>query len=96
MFGTDLSLTTFRNYGFIQVSHFYVFDSFSHIWICIIPDLVNVFEMFLPQLLLYPNPSDPLNEEAAALMLSDWDTYARRVQGIDQYLDRFQKFHFLY
>lgn len=44
-------------------------------------DLVNVFEVFLPQLLLYPNPSDPLNGEAAALMMRDRATYDQRVKG---------------
>lgn len=53
----------------------YVLCSFSH------PDLVNVFEVFLPQLLLYPNPSDPLNGEAAALMLRDRAAYEQRVKG---------------
>ncbi|KAG6507068.1 hypothetical protein ZIOFF_032408 [Zingiber officinale] len=43
-------------------------------------DLVNVFEVFLPQLLLYPNPSDPLNGEAAALMLHDQSAYEQKVK----------------
>ncbi|CAN1189763.1 Ubiquitin-conjugating enzyme E2 5 [Linum perenne] len=43
-------------------------------------DLVNVFEVFLPQLLLYPNPSDPLNGEAAALMMRDRTAYDQRVK----------------
>ena len=46
-------------------------------------DLVNVFEVFLPQLLLYPNPSDPLNGEAAALMMRDRTSYEQRVKGND-------------
>lgn len=44
-------------------------------------DLVNVFEVFLPQLLLYPNPSDPLNGEAAALMMRDRAAYEQKVKG---------------
>ncbi|XP_047338214.1 ubiquitin-conjugating enzyme E2 5-like [Impatiens glandulifera] len=43
-------------------------------------DLVNVFEVFLPQLLLYPNPSDPLNGEAAALMMRDRASYDQMVK----------------
>lgn len=46
-----------------------------------VSDLVNVFEVFLPQLLLYPNPSDPLNGEAAALMMRDRTAYEQRVKG---------------
>ncbi|XP_048615693.1 ubiquitin-conjugating enzyme E2 4-like [Brassica napus] len=51
-------------------------------------DLVNVFETFLPQLLLYPNPSDPLNGEAAALMMRDRPTYELRVK---EYCDKYAK-----
>lgn len=49
-------------------------------------DLINVFEVFLPQLLRYPNPSDPLNGEAAALMMRDPKGYEGKVKD---YVRRF-------
>jgi ubiquitin-conjugating enzyme E2 H len=45
-------------------------------------DLINVFSVFLPQLLLYPNPSDPLNGEAAAALLKDAPAYRRKVKAL--------------
>lgn len=44
-------------------------------------DLINVLEGFLPQLLRYPNPADPLNSEAAALMTREPKAYEARVRG---------------
>lgn len=44
-------------------------------------DLLNVFDVFLPQLLLYPNPTDPLNGEAAALMMREPESYEARIRG---------------
>ena len=49
--------------------------------ICIGADLLNVFETFLPQLLLYPNPTDPLNGEAAALLMREPEAYNHKVRG---------------
>lgn len=43
-------------------------------------DLVNVFEVFLPQLLRYPNPTDPLNGDAASLLMRDPKSYEVKVQ----------------
>mmetsp|Transcript_1265 Transcript_1265/g.1478 ORF Transcript_1265/g.1478 Transcript_1265/m.1478 type:complete len:194 (+) Transcript_1265:434-1015(+) len=51
-------------------------------------DLINVFEIFLPQLLLYPNPTDPLNGEAAALYMREPELYNKKVQ---EYVEKYAK-----
>jgi ubiquitin-conjugating enzyme E2 H len=43
-------------------------------------DLLNIFETFLPQLLLYPNPTDPLNGEAAALLMREPEAYNAKIR----------------
>ncbi|KAH8921901.1 UBC-like protein, partial [Atractiella rhizophila] len=49
-------------------------------------DMINIFEVFLPQLLRYPNPSDPLNGEAAALLMREPKRYDEKVKD---YVQRF-------
>ncbi|KAG1755677.1 ubiquitin-conjugating enzyme/RWD-like protein [Suillus lakei] len=49
-------------------------------------DMINIFEVFLPQLLRYPNPNDPLNGEAAALMMRHPKEYEAKVK---EYVQRF-------
>lgn len=48
--------------------------------------MINIFEVFLPQLLRYPNPTDPLNGEAAALLMRDPTSYELKVK---EYLKKF-------
>ena len=43
-------------------------------------DLFNIFEIFLPQLLSYPNPKDPLNIDAANLMNLNIEEYNKMVK----------------
>jgi ubiquitin-conjugating enzyme E2 H len=43
-------------------------------------EMINIFETFLPQLLRYPNPNDPLNGEAAALLNRSVEEYDNKVK----------------
>ena len=38
-------------------------------------NLSHIYDTFLPQLLLYPNADDPMNEEIAAIMINSPDEY---------------------
>jgi ubiquitin-conjugating enzyme E2 H len=53
----------------------------SNVWYFVINlDMTNIFGVFLPQLLRYPNPTDPLNGEAAALMMREPTAYDAKVK----------------
>ena len=43
-------------------------------------NLCHIHETFLPQLLLYPNPDDPLNTEAASMYLKDSEEFKEEVK----------------
>ncbi|WFD23172.1 E2 ubiquitin-conjugating enzyme [Malassezia equina] len=51
-------------------------------------DCFNIFESFLPQLLRYPNPTDPLNSDAASLYMKSPKEYEARVRS---YVEKYAK-----
>ncbi|KAK7204621.1 ubiquitin-conjugating enzyme/RWD-like protein [Myxozyma melibiosi] len=55
-------------------------DVINQTWSPMFADMINIFEVFLPQLLRYPNPTDPLNGEAAALLMREPKAYENRVK----------------
>ncbi|CAB1323078.1 unnamed protein product [Coregonus sp. 'balchen'] len=48
--------------------------------------MTNIFEAFLPQLLAYPNPIDPLNGDAAAMYLHRPEDYKHKIK---EYLQKY-------
>lgn len=52
--------------------------------------LVNIFEVFLPQLLRYPNASDPLNADAASLLMDNEESYNCKVR---EYVKKYASAH---
>ena len=52
--------------------------------------LKNIFDVFLPQLLLYPNPTDPLNGEAAGLYNQDQTKYDAHVRDLTKKYGKIQ------
>lgn len=49
-------------------------------------DVFNIFEVFLPQLLAYPNAADPLNGDASVLYNKDMRAYEAKVK---EYIKRY-------
>lgn len=62
-----------------EISGTVCLDVLNQVWSPLY-DLSNILEAFLPQLLAYPNPLDPLNTEAAHMFINDRKRFNEIVQ----------------
>lgn len=63
-----------------ETSGYICLDVLNQIWYPIY-DLLNIVDILLPQLLSYPNASDPLNCEARSMYLNNREKYNEIVRS---------------
>ena len=66
-----------------EISGSICLDALNQQWSPIF-NLLVIYESFIPQLLMYPNPDDPLNERSAKLMKYDLINFKKKVKNYIQ------------